>query len=319
MRTVGTLLLPVRVTHPFARLLVDEKTEPVLLLLTEPAEIDAPQLGAASEGERGERSAGERDIAAARRARDARSLEAEGRPDVEALLLTLVLVGRNPLAAAGADVGELEEVLDRRGELGFAVFAPIGIDGTADGVEVAAGLALLRRAENEPGLGLTRRQEHTIDLITLPLVVDERLGAKLADGKEAGAIEVFLVAAAGPARNEGRKREAGEVISRQKPFAGEVAVGVEVGLLVRLAVFVQEQVALQLRLASEAIRIVPGPLGDRKIVFTLVFPLALRHRGPVEIAPPVTRPLESIGQLEKHLVEPLLRIPLGLGETFFDS
>ena len=162
-------------------------------------------------------------------------------------------------------------------------------------MQVAAGLALLRRAEDEPGLGLARRQEHAIDLVALPLVVDERLGAKLADGKEAGAIEVFLIAATSPARNEGRQRQTGEVVSRQKAFAGEVAVGVEVGLLVRLAVFVQKQVALQLRLASEAIRIVPGPLGDRKIVFTLVFPLALRHRSPVEIAPPVTRPLESIG------------------------
>ena len=78
---------------------------------------------------------------------------------------------------------------------------------------------------------LRDRQDDLVDHVARAFVVDDGPRPELGDGQEARAGQEFvLVAPEPPARDEGRERQAREAVTRQKAFAGEVAVGVEVGL-----------------------------------------------------------------------------------------
>src|SRR6185312_3707339 len=75
------------------------------------------------------------------------------------------------------------------------------------------------------------RQNDTIDNVTRALVIDEIPWPELADGKEPRpreeVVRTGLCAAPWDERGD---RQAGEAVSGKKTFAGEVPIGIEIGL-----------------------------------------------------------------------------------------
>ena len=65
-------------------------------------------------------------------------------------------------------------------------------------------------------------------------MVDKALGPKLGDCQKASSLDVALVAPIISALNVGHQRQAGEVVARQEPFSRQVAIQVEIIILVRL-------------------------------------------------------------------------------------
>ena len=286
----------------------------VFQLLAEPAEVDPPQLGIAAERETGDGNATARDLAGGERRDAARSLEAERRPHVEALLLSLVFVAADPLTAASENVGQPEESVAGGRELGVAKLAAVVVGSTIDRVQVAAGVALLGLVKHESLLGVARRQEHLCDLIPLSLVVDERLGAKLTDRQKPGPVEVSLVAGASATRDEGRERQPGEVVAREKALAGKVAIGVKVGLVTPGRVLIEQQITLVLGLLPKPFGLRLVSWGDGVVILPLVLTLPLGHRCSVKLPPTVAGTIETLWQLGEHLVEPRGRVPACNGQ-----
>ena len=70
--------------------------------------------------------------------------ELDGRADLVALPLALLLVGGDPVAAAGGDVLQAQEIPQWRVEQGVAALADVRSRAFGDLVQVAAGAAQLR-------------------------------------------------------------------------------------------------------------------------------------------------------------------------------
>ena len=110
------------------------------------------------------------------------------------------------------------------------MLAEIGLGGF---MEVPAGAAALDLGDVDASAVVTGGQADAVDLVTRPLVVDERAGAELADRHEPGPLdEISFPAAAGAPfrRNERRQRQSREGIAGQEAFRSEIAVGVEITL-----------------------------------------------------------------------------------------
>jgi hypothetical protein len=102
--------------------------------------------------------------------------------------LPLLLVGVDPLAAAGDDVLHPEQVRQQLVQLGLAALADVPAARPVVGVDEPAGLALLRRRQREraPLARVCGRDDDALDLVAGALVVDQRAWLELADGQEPG-------------------------------------------------------------------------------------------------------------------------------------
>ena len=155
------------------------------------------------------------------------------------------------------------------------------------------------------------RTKVEIDLVhpvARALVVDQRAGAELRDGEEAGAgDELVTPLAPAPARHVGGDRQPGEVVAGEEALRREIAVGVEVPLVDPLRF--GEQADLALGLCAQPPRVValglrPGVVTDDRVV-----DLALADGGAVEAAPPVARGVEAALDAAQHLVHPSIVEP----------
>ena len=161
-------------------------------------------------------------------------------------------------------------------------------------------------------------------------MVDDVGWAKLADRQEARASQkAALVVARG---QEGPHGEAREIVAREEALAGEIAVGVEVGLTAATSLAATEQGELALGLGLAAFRLLV-----RRAVATAA-PVGIRDRTGldelglrvvIELPPALACVVEALRRLghhgtEPHLVEPRARLqrvregakhPAALGET----
>src|SRR5690606_53495 len=104
------------------------------------------------------------------------------------------LVGGDPLTALGVDGVQVEQAVRLFRQRLATHLAAVGA--VAHVVVVAAAGASAGGGGDDVAPGV-RRQLNAFDLVAGALVVDERTRPELADGQEAGALEV--VAVAGPA------------------------------------------------------------------------------------------------------------------------
>ena len=157
----------------------------------------------------------------------------EGRLQVEALALALLVVGGDLLGRLRGDVLDAVGVAHH---LGVAERVPAGVAHGKFIVEVArtAARADAHRLGGEFRIGcrriaVTERQERPHDPVGLTFVVDEAARAELGEREEARALQVGLPPAAIAARRDvGEQGEPGEIVPRQETLGGEVPVGVEV-------------------------------------------------------------------------------------------
>ena len=122
------------------------------------------------------------------------------------------------------------------------------------------------------------RKDHPVDRVTRTLVVDDAARAEFGNGQEARSAEILvaLVFAQPAAGNVGRERQPGEVVSRQKALAGEVAVAIEIGLYQVVAG--GEQLHLGLSLGAQALGLLLVSLAARGVADDLVLYFTLLER-----------------------------------------
>ena len=157
------------------------------------------------------------------------------RPDFEALPAALLVVGGDPLGGDGLDLLDAVGVADHarvaeRLAAGVAeVGARVGMGGPAFFADVE------RRRGQFAGVRplVAALQDHPAHPMASAFVVDEAVRPELGDADEARALDRRPPRRpAAPGRNERDQGQAREVVARQEPFGREVAVGVEIGLLV---------------------------------------------------------------------------------------
>ena len=160
---------------------------------------------------------------------------------------------------------------------------------------------------------------HPVHLVASALVVDQSAGSELADGQEAGALQV-LPAFYAPAhrRDERGQGEAGEGVARQEALRGQVPVGVEVGEGI-LRVLVAQQTQLRFRLASAGDSSVAGGQRGRRVIHPEVLLPLFMERRAIQGAPTDTRLVEAGGCLADRALHPVLLEPVGEAQLSLDA
>ncbi len=183
-------------------------------------------------------------------------------------------------------------------------------------VEVAARPAPTGRRRVEPAGVLTGRELDLVDLVALPFVVDQRAGAELADRDEARAVDELAVAGHAPTPGDiGAQRQTRERVARQEALGGEVAVGVEVALLV-VGLVVAQQAELIECLPPACFGHLAGVRAAGVVEADPVLLVDLGRGDPVQLAPPVQRPVELPRGGVDHPAEPVLVPPRRVGGQF---
>jgi hypothetical protein len=186
-----------------------------------------------------------------------------------------------------------------------AALAEIGAFASDRRVDVAAGAAALSGGRDGAGV-FPRGHEDPVDDVARALVVDDRAWAELGDGQEARAgDELVALAATG---DEGRKRQAREVVAGQEALAREIAVAVEVRLdeILRLGEELELYVGLVAQTAGALLLL--RRLG--RIRDHLVLVLELLQCRLVEAAPALAGLVEGERDLLQDLVQPALAVPV---------
>ena len=244
-------------------------------------------------------------------------MEAHGGAQFKALAHALFFVRADAVAPAGGDVLQTEQCKQGFAERRMTALAQIQPVAGCDRVEVAADRALLgalgSRAVCVGILALGHRQVDLVDDVARAFVVDDGARAELGDGQEARPGQEFVgVALDAPAGDIGRERQAREAVAGQEAFAGEVAVGVEVGLDDVLGF--GQQLDLALGLLAQALGLVVVVFGARVIVDDLLLRLLLALGGAVQAAPALAGLLELDRDLLEHRFQPGLVVPIGVGQ-----
>jgi len=112
--------------------------------------------------------------------------EAHGGANLETLAHALLFVRIDFVAAPGGDVLQAEELAEREAEGRLAAFTYIKAHAVADGVQVAALLALLCAACGHI-LVIFHSENDAVDDVARAFVVDDGARAKLGDRQEARA------------------------------------------------------------------------------------------------------------------------------------
>jgi hypothetical protein len=293
---LGVELFRVLLARPDPALGVEEEAGRIGVLAPAPAEVDPPDVGRVAVGEGGEGGAVLVDQGGGATATVAID---SGEVDVGAQVVAdpqaLFFVRGDPVAAAGDDVAHAEEVLvDVTGErvAGGATIrgegARYGLDRAAGAAAEGSGAQTIRAALLSLGA-----EDDLVDLEARSFVVDDRAGSELGDGEEARAREELVVgaAAAASAGQVGREREAREVVAGEETFAGEVAVGVEVG--VELSLGRGEQIELGVGLCEQAAGLFALLLGAGAIAVDGVLAASLLVGGAVEGLPAAAGAVEA--------------------------
>ena len=218
--------------------------------------------------------------------------ELQGGLHVVALAHALFFIGGDAFGTLGGDVFDAVEVLDffRTFKGCVARYTPVGIALGAE-MSVATGRAQTRHFGGQLGsfghLVLSTNGEQGFgDAVLAALMVDEAVGAKLAQGQEPGARQEALAPDVAPSgRYVGHERQAREVVARQEALAGQVAVGVEVA--VEGAFAGQQQVALLAGFVVALLGFTPFALAGSGVVLFFVVQLDSVGGGAVQIAPAV--------------------------------
>ena len=218
--------------------------------------------------------------------------ELQGGLHVVALAHALFFIGGDAFGPFGGDVFDAVEVLDffRTFKGCVARHTPVGIALGAE-MAVATGRAQTRHFGGQLGsfghLVLTTDGEQGFgDAVLTALMVDEAVGAELAQGQEPGARQEALAPDVAPSgRYVGHERQAREVVARQEALAGQVAVGVEVA--VEGAFAGQQQVALLAGFVVALLGFTPFALAGSGVVLFFVVQLDGVGGGAVQIAPAV--------------------------------
>src|SRR5690606_37802689 len=138
-------------------------------------------------------------------------------------------------------------------------------------------------------------EDHLADPELPTLVVEEIVRTELGDAQKTWPVDgVGLV----PDAHERAQGEPREVVPRQKALAGQIAIGVEVGLD-RLLAAVEQQVPLALRLGATALRLLLLAPCPGAVARTMGL-VALPERGAIELAPAFEGAVEGLGRLGEH-------------------
>ncbi|TFE69317.1 hypothetical protein A7Q09_05345 [Methylacidiphilum sp. Yel] len=311
-RLLGLVLLP----DPPLR--VEEEAQAVRVAPPGPAQIDPPQGGRTAVGQSSQGLAVENDAGRPGAWPAVLLGKAHPRADLVADAQPLFLVGADAVSPPGGDVLEAEEALDGSGEHRAAALAEVGPGGLEDRVEVAACPALLCGVGHEPPFARPLgRQQHAVDHVPRSLVVDDPARPELGDRQEAGAREKLVATPGAPAtRDEGRERQAREVVARQEPLAREVPVAVEVRLVGPGALDVgPEELKLRLGLGPQALGAVavlgtPGGISDDPILL-----LAGLEGRSIQGTPSVTGLVKGPEGPVEDPVKPVRVVPVGFLES----
>src|SRR5579884_771244 len=176
--------------------------------------------------------------------------EADRGADLIALAAALLIIRGDPLASARLHVLQAEQTRQWFRQDRVAPDAQVGPATLLDLVQLPALPAQLRSRHRQRVL-LTRLrsgQDHLVNLVLRPLVVDDAPRPELSDREEARALHELIarIPPRAAPRDIGGQGKPGEVVARQEPLAGEVAVDVEVRLRHPVAACAQQ---LQLRLS----------------------------------------------------------------------
>ena len=151
-------------------------------------------------------------------------------------------------------------------------------------------------------------QQSLGDAVLAALVVDEAVGAELAQRQEARTRQETLATdVAAACRQVGQQRQAWEVVARQETLAGQIAVGVEVA--VEGAVAGQQQVTLLASLVVALLGFAPLTLARSGVVLDLEVQFDGLRGGTVQVAPALQRAVELAGRRAGRRPRPMLGEP----------
>ena len=160
---------------------------------------------------------------------------------------------------------------------------------------------------------LGHRDHHARHLVHRALVVDKGSRPELANCNEARPVQVVVMLTL-PARDVRRQWEAREVVAREKPFRGEVPVGVEVRLEVG-RFLIEQQVQLGFSLSSQALGPILVHCGLAVIHDDRVLRALLPLGSAVQIAPASAGRFEAGRDLVEVFGDPALVPPVGGFDT----
>ena len=164
---------------PVAALHVQHEAVLRLLLAPRPTQVDPPDGGGVSVGDRRQRSALQSDGSGLRCQPPLQVLEADAGAQLVADPEPFLLVGVDLVAPAGGHVLHAQQRRERLAKWGVAALAQVRPRPIRERVHVAAGAALLGLEAQEALI--TDRQDHLVDLVAGALVVDDGPRAELAD------------------------------------------------------------------------------------------------------------------------------------------
>src|SRR5262249_46314299 len=242
--------LRVRFWLPISALDVEHEAELLAVLAACPAEVDAPERGGLTVSQPRKDFAVDFDLCGAAREMSSVFAEAYAGDDFVTEPQALLFIGVDLVAAARRDVLHTEERRERRIEWTPAAFAQIHSLALRHLMQVTASVAELGALRQH--VAVADGQDDFVDDIFRAFVIDDRARAEFRNRQEPRARNEFVTLLAAARRDEGRNRQAREAVARQKAFAGEVAVAVEVGL--RDALHLGQQFDLRFGEAAHALR-----------------------------------------------------------------